>query len=52
MAVLHLPALQRIFRTQPLGAAEWSFVFAIGLSVIVGGELDKWWNRRRARTLA
>ncbi len=52
MAVLHLPALQRIFRTQPLGAAEWSFVFAIGLSVIVGGELDKWWNRRRARSLA
>jgi magnesium-transporting ATPase (P-type) len=51
LAALHLPALQAIFRTVPLDAAEWALVLLVGTTVILGGELDKWWNRRRARPL-
>jgi magnesium-transporting ATPase (P-type) len=51
LAVLHLPLLQRIFRTAPLAAGDWTLVFAIGLTAILGGELDKWRNRRTGRLL-
>jgi magnesium-transporting ATPase (P-type) len=51
LAVLHLPLLQRIFRTAPLAAADWTLVFAIGFTVVLGGELDKWRNRRHGRLL-
>lgn len=47
MAVLYWPPLQGIFRTVPLSAAQWGLMAAVGATVILGGELDKWWNRRR-----
>ncbi len=51
LAVLYVPALQLVFRTQPLDLVAWAFVIAVGSSVIVGGELDKWWSRRAGRVL-
>jgi magnesium-transporting ATPase (P-type) len=49
--VLYLPFLQAVFRTSPLRAEQWLMIVAVGSTVIVGGELDKWRNRRLGRTL-
>jgi calcium-translocating P-type ATPase len=51
LAVLEIGFLQTIFRTQPLTLAQWGLVFLVGSSAIVGGELDKWRNRRRGTAL-
>jgi calcium-translocating P-type ATPase len=51
LLVLHVGFLQRIFRTGPLTGTEWLIVLAIGTTAIIGGELDKWRNRRAARLL-
>ena len=50
-AVLHLPFLQGIFRTVPLGLEQWGMILVVGTSVVLGGELDKWRNRRLGRPL-
>lgn len=47
LAVLHVPFLQSVFRTQPLSADYWALMLLIGFTVILGGELDKWRNRKR-----
>jgi Ca2+-transporting ATPase len=47
MAVLYLPPLQRVFSTVPIPLEMWGMMLLIGSTVIIGGELDKWWNRRR-----
>ncbi|MBR9988631.1 MAG: HAD-IC family P-type ATPase, partial [Gemmatimonadetes bacterium] len=51
VAVLHVGVLQTVFRTTPLAAEDWLLVFAIGSTVLIGGELDKWRNRRKGRLL-
>lgn len=51
LAVLYWGPFQTIFRTVPLDGAQWALLVAIGATVIAGGEVDKWWNRRRARPL-
>ena len=51
LAVLHLPFLQTVFRTEPLSLEQWGWTVLVALTVIVGGELDKWWSRRRHRPL-
>lgn len=51
IAVLYVPFLQTIFRTQPLSGDHWILVLVIGTTVILGGELDKWRNRRRGTPL-
>lgn len=50
-AVLYVPMLQRVFRTQPLAADDFLLIVAIGSVVIIGGEIDKWWNRHEHRAL-
>ncbi|HSK20187.1 MAG TPA: HAD-IC family P-type ATPase [Longimicrobiales bacterium] len=50
-AVLHIGFLQDVFRTGPLRPAEWLLVAAIGSTAIIGGELDKWRNRKKGRLL-
>lgn len=47
LTVLHLPFLQSVFRTQPLSPQLWGWIVVVGLTVILGGELDKWWSRHR-----
>jgi magnesium-transporting ATPase (P-type) len=49
--VLYLPVMQRIFRTQPVHAEHWLLIIGIASAVIVGGEIDKWWNRHKHREL-
>jgi Ca2+-transporting ATPase len=46
VAVLYVPALNRLFHTEPLGAA--AFALALGASAIVFAavEAEKWWGRR------
>lgn len=47
LAALHIAPLQAVFETQPLAASEWGLIALIGSTGILGGELDKWWNRHR-----
>jgi calcium-translocating P-type ATPase len=51
LAVLHVGFLRTVFRTVPLTLTDWLLVIAVGSSAIVGGELDKWRNRRAGRLL-
>jgi magnesium-transporting ATPase (P-type) len=51
LAALYWAPLQTVFRTVPLGGDDWLWIIAIAAPVILGGELDKWWNRRRGRSL-
>jgi calcium-translocating P-type ATPase len=51
LAVLHWGPLQRVFNTMPLAPSDWATLLAVGSLVIVGGELDKAWNRRRAQPI-
>jgi Ca2+-transporting ATPase len=46
VAVLYVPALNRLFHTEPLGAA--AVALALGASAIVFAavEAEKWWGRR------
>jgi Ca2+-transporting ATPase len=49
IAIVYLPGLQRVFRTQSLSAGQ--FGAALGLSAVVflAVEAEKWWARARTR---
>jgi Ca2+-transporting ATPase len=51
LAVLYVPLLQTVFRTVPLSGAQWGMIVLVGTTVILGGEVDKAWNRWRKRGL-
>ncbi|HVS32991.1 MAG TPA: HAD-IC family P-type ATPase [Thermoanaerobaculia bacterium] len=51
LAVLYVPPLQIVFRTVPISAEYWVVIFAVATTVIFGGELDKWRNRRLGRPI-
>ncbi|MFP3949066.1 MAG: cation-translocating P-type ATPase [Longimicrobiales bacterium] len=51
LAVLYWEPLQALFRTTSPTREQWGVVLTVGASVIVGGEIDKWWNRRRRKPL-
>jgi calcium-translocating P-type ATPase len=51
LAALHWAPLQAVFSTVPLSPREWGMILVIASSVVIGGELDKAWNRRRGRQL-
>jgi Ca2+-transporting ATPase len=51
LAVLYWGPFQTVFRTVPLDVEQWALIVTVGWTVILGGELDKWWNRRRERPL-
>ncbi|NTU42164.1 MAG: HAD-IC family P-type ATPase [Nitrospirales bacterium] len=48
LAVIYVPALQWVFRTEPITADEWLRIILVSATVIVVVELDKWVRRRRA----
>ena len=50
-AALYLPPLQQIFDTVPPTAGQWLVILAVGAVVVLGGELDKGWNRLRRQPL-
>lgn len=46
LAVLYVPALQWVFKTEPLTKMEWVNVGAITTTIIIAVEIDKWIRRR------
>ncbi len=49
IAVVYVPALQWVFRTEPLSGAEWAQITLVALSVVIGVEIDKEIRRHRRR---
>ncbi|NUN23412.1 MAG: HAD-IC family P-type ATPase [Candidatus Jettenia caeni] len=49
LAVLYVPPLQWIFRTQPLTSSEWIHVGIASVTIIVIIEFDKWIRRRKGK---
>jgi Ca2+-transporting ATPase len=48
MAVLYVPVLNRVFHTEPLGAATLALTLGASLIVFAAVEVEKWWGRRHA----
>jgi Ca2+-transporting ATPase len=46
MATLYVPALNAVFKTQPLSAAELGVCLALSTVVFIGVEVEKWLRRR------
>jgi P-type Ca2+ transporter type 2C len=46
IAVIYVPALQWVFRTEPLAGAEWVRIILVALTVVVAVEVDKAIRRR------
>ena len=51
LSVLYWGPFQTVFRTVPLDAGQWGMILVVGSTVILGGELDKAWQRRRKHAL-
>lgn len=47
IAVIYVPALQWVFRTDTLSGGEWLHIIAVAISVIVAVEIDKFLQRCR-----
>jgi Ca2+-transporting ATPase len=47
-AVVHVPALQRVFQTEALGWGDWAGLAALASLVLWVDEACKWWNGRKA----
>lgn len=47
LAAVYVPALQWVFRTEPITGNEWLRILLMALTVVGVVELDKWWRRRR-----
>jgi P-type Ca2+ transporter type 2C len=46
LAFLYVPAMQWLFRTEPITAQEWLRILMISSTVIIVVEIDKWLRRR------
>jgi Ca2+-transporting ATPase len=46
LAVIYVPALQWVFRTEPIGIDDWFRILTVAFAVIVVVEIDKWIRRR------
>jgi Ca2+-transporting ATPase len=46
-AVVHVPALQRVFQTEALGWGDWARLAALASCVLWVDEAWKWWSGRR-----
>jgi Ca2+-transporting ATPase len=47
IAVVYVPALQWVFRTESLTGAEWIQIGLVALTVVVAVEVDKFIRRRK-----
>ncbi|MCL7487245.1 MAG: HAD-IC family P-type ATPase [Desulfobulbaceae bacterium] len=47
LAVIYVPALQWVFRTEPISMSEWMQILVVASSVIVAVEADKFLRRRK-----
>jgi magnesium-transporting ATPase (P-type) len=51
IAVVYIPALQWVFRTEPLTGAEWIQIGLVALTVVLAVEIDKLMRRRGAKRI-
>jgi Ca2+-transporting ATPase len=49
LAVIYIPALQWVFRTEALAGAEWLRIIVIALTVVIAVEIDKAIRRRKKK---
>ncbi|MFN3479452.1 MAG: HAD-IC family P-type ATPase, partial [Thermodesulfovibrionales bacterium] len=47
LAVLYVPALQWLFRTEPITAKDWLQILIVSATVVLVVEADKWLRRRK-----
>jgi len=45
LAIIYVPVLNDLFKTQPLTIGELAWTFAAGVIVFVAVEVEKWWKR-------
>ncbi len=50
LALIYVPALQWVFRTEPIAAQEWINIMLLSLTVILVVEIDKLMRRKSAMT--
>ena len=50
IAVVYVPALQWVFRTESLGLGEWVKILMVSLTVVIGIEIDKTIRRNKKRS--
>jgi Ca2+-transporting ATPase len=47
LAAIYLPAMQWIFRLEPIGAMEWLRIGLVSITVVIAVEIDKWLRRMK-----
>ncbi len=47
LSLIYVPALQWVFRTEPISTQEWIQILLVSLSVVLVVEVDKWIRRRK-----
>jgi Ca2+-transporting ATPase len=47
LSVIYVPALQWVFRTEPIDAGEWFQILLVSATVVLAVEIDKWLRRRK-----
>ena len=52
MATIYVPALNPIFKTEPLGLSDLAVCLGAALVVYVAVEMEKAWRRRKSAALA
>ena len=50
LAVIYVPALQWVFRTEPISMSEWLQILVVAATVVIVVEVDKWIRRRKAKS--
>lgn len=50
LAVLYVPALRWVFRTEPITLAGWIQILYVTVTIVVVVELDKWIRARSSRS--
>ena len=51
IAVIYVPALQWVFRTDAISGIEWLKIGGVAVSVVAAVEIDKYWRNRRKRSV-
>jgi magnesium-transporting ATPase (P-type) len=47
LSAIYLPAMQWIFRLEPIGAMEWLRIGLVSVTVVIAVEIDKWLRRMK-----
>ncbi len=49
LSVIYVPALQWVFRTEPITINEWLQILMVSVTVIIVVEIDKWIRRQKSK---